>query len=216
MLSIFQETNQKRFKTCAKLFFKQTNLRTILVSLRFEIITDCPKFEFKDQLWNNLLRHYIEQKGPAVLFQMIFHKFFINILHTVICDCINRFIIYRNFPDKLKLAEKTPIPKYSSLKIGDYQPISISLTVSKIFEIIYRQLSCFELKFSKYLCGFLKKAFNPTSLLRLLTSWQNRLSKGKAVGNVLMDLSKAYGCLPHDLLVTKLKKNIWSFTVCVC
>lgn len=111
MLSIFQETNQKRFKTCAKLFFKQTNLRTILVSLRFEIITDCPKFEFKDQLWNNLLRHYIEQKGPAVLFQMIFHKFFINILHTVICDCINRFIIYRNFPDKLKLAEKTPIPK---------------------------------------------------------------------------------------------------------
>ena len=39
----------------------------------------------------------------------------------------------------------------------------------------------------------------------MLTSWQNRLDKGEIVGIVLMDLSKAYDCLPHDLLIAKLE-----------
>ena len=59
----------------------------------------------------------------------------INILDTVICDCINRSINCSKFPDKLKLAEITPIPKKGeSLEVGDYRPISILPSVSKLFE----------------------------------------------------------------------------------
>ena len=41
--------------------------------------------------------------------------------------------------------------------------------------------------------------------MNLLKNWQKKkLYKSGVIGTVLMDLSKAYDCLPHDLLITKL------------
>jgi len=40
--------------------------------------------------------------------------------------------------------------------------------------------------------------------MQLLRSWQKSLGNGKIVGTILMDLSKAYDCLPHDLLIATL------------
>ena len=38
-----------------------------------------------------------------------------------------------------------------------------------------------------------------------LTSWQNSLDEGRFVVSILMDLTKAYNCLPQDLLLAKLQ-----------
>ena len=38
-----------------------------------------------------------------------------------------------------------------------------------------------------------------------MQAWQEELDKGGLVGTILMDLSKAYDCLPHELLVEKLE-----------
>ena len=45
------------------------------------------------------------------------------------------------------------------------------------------------------------------ALLNLLKNWQKCLNKYGSVGTVLMDLGKAYDCLPHDLLLAKLSAN---------
>ena len=41
-------------------------------------------------------------------------------------------------------------------------------------------------------------------LLRLIENWEKSLDNKSFVGTFLMDLSKAFDCIPHDLLVAKL------------
>ena len=40
--------------------------------------------------------------------------------------------------------------------------------------------------------------------MRLIENWKKHLDNKKIVGTVLMDLSKAFDCIPHDLLISKL------------
>ena len=55
------------------------------------------------------------------------------------------------------------------------------------------------------LCGFRKAHSTQHARFKLLQSWQKELDNGGFVGTVLMDLSKAYDCIPHELLIAKLK-----------
>ena len=72
--------------------------------------------------------------------------------------------------------------------------------------MIYEQTSYyFELFFNEILCGFRKVHSTQHALFKLLTSWQNSLDRGGIIGPILMDLSKAYDCLPHNLLFAKLQ-----------
>ena len=90
---------------------------------------------------------------------------------------------------------------------ANYRPRSISRLVSKVFEkIIYDQLyECIENFLNQLLCGFRKAYSTQNPLFRLLQKWQNMFGSGKFIGTILMDLSKAYDCLRHDLLIAKLE-----------
>ena len=61
-------------------------------------------------------------------------------------------------------------------------------------------------KFSSYLAGFRKNHNTQNSLLRMIESCKVRLNNGSKVGEIIiMDLSKAFNNLNHELLLTKFK-----------
>ena len=120
---------------------------------------------------------------------------------------INDMLEHNIFPDALKLADVKPVHKKGdSTDMGNFRPISLLPTLSKVFErIIFDQLNAhFESIFSPLLCGFRKGYSTKYALLKLLLAWHKSLDQKGVVGAVLMDLSKAFDTLPHDLLIAKL------------
>ena len=126
-----------------------------------------------------------------------------------LANCINECIKQNKFPNELKIADITPIfKKDDPLDKTNYRPISILPTVSKIFErILFNQLQLFSNKFLlPLLCGFRKGYSTQYALISLLQKWQKCLDVSDGiVGTLLMDLSKAYDCVNHDLIIAKLE-----------
>ena len=56
--------------------------------------------------------------------------------------------------------------------------------------------------FSPYIAEYRQNYRCQHVLLRLIEEWRLKLDNDYVVGGVLMDLSKAFDCIPHDLLVT--------------
>ena len=121
-------------------------------------------------------------------------------------DIINSSIRNGTFPEELKLAEVTPLfKKADPFDKVNYRPVSLLPHVSKASErIIFNQISTFfEPHFSGLLTAFYKNYNTQHSLLKLLELWKEALDKGKSVGAIFMDLSKAFDTLNHSLLIVK-------------
>ena len=77
---------------------------------------------------------------------------------------------------------------------------------------MFKQISeFFENIFSKNQCGFRKGHSTQQYLLAMLEKWKRSVDSGKAFGALLTDLSKAFDCLDHELLIAKL--NAYGFSL---
>ena len=113
----------------------------------------------------------------------------------------------KKFPSNLKLADVTPIfKKEDSTLTRNYRPVSVLPTVSKIFErLMQKQIISYIDRFlSPYMCGYRKGYSTQTALLSLIERWKITLDKKGFVGAILMDLSKAFDTINHELLIAKL------------
>ena len=73
----------------------------------------------------------------------------------------------------------------------------------KIFEkLIYNQIFEFmNHKLSKYITGFRKKNIQHT-LLKMIETWILKLNYGNKIGALIMNLSKAFNTINHDLFLS--------------
>ena len=113
------------------------------------------------------------------------------------------------FPKELKQADIKPIYKKEPRNEKEnYRPVSISPNLSKIFErCMYDQLKDhFEKLKSKYQCLAQKGFSTQHCLLAMIEKLQKSLDSGGGwtLAALLTDPSKAFDCLPHDLLIAKL------------
>jgi hypothetical protein len=121
---------------------------------------------------------------------------------------VNKIIDSNIFPDDLKKAQVTPLYKKDDpFEMKNYRPVSILSSTSKVFEKVINDQLCtyFDNIFHNFLAAFRPKYGCQTTLLRMIEDWKMALDNNEHVGAILMDLSKAFDCLPHNLIALKLK-----------
>ena len=131
-----------------------------------------------------------------------------EIVCPYLTDCINSAVYDCNFPNELKEADLAPLFKNDDSNYkGNFSSISVLPAASKIYERLLKDQICpyFQDKLSDILCRFREGYNTQHALIRLIEQWRKCLDASGIVGTVLMDLSKAYDCLPHDLLIAKLE-----------
>ena len=57
---------------------------------------------------------------------------------------------------------------------------------------------------SPILCGYQKGFNSHRALIALLEKWRGILDKKRFAGAILIDLSKAFDCINHELMIAKL------------
>lgn len=126
-----------------------------------------------------------------------------------ITHIINLSIESGRFPNDLKKAKVIPLyKKGSKLEQGNYRPVSILCTLSKIIErIVFEQvnnyLSSHNLIYELQ-SGFRKSHSTDTCLLYLTDYIRKEVDKGNFCGMVMLDLQKAFDTVDHRILLSKL------------
>lgn len=116
------------------------------------------------------------------------------------------------FPARLKKADIKPIHKKDDkLNVNNYRPVSLLITLSKIFEgIMASRLRCF-LSLNQILAkeqfGFQKGSSTADAIFDIVDFVTEALDGKENVVSVLLDLSKAFDHVDHEILLNILERN---------
>ena len=141
-----------------------------------------------------------------------FIKCIINEISMPLCHIFNLSFKQGHVPHQLKLAKVVPIFKKGGKQtsVDDYRPISLLPVFSKILEKIVT------MKLSNYLSahniihpnqyGFQSKHSTIHPMIHLLNKVGDAMNKKQYTIGIFWDLKKAFDLVPHDILLSNLKK----------
>ena len=136
-----------------------------------------------------------------------------NAIDSHLTNIINSDIEENSFSESTKIASVRPIFKKNEReKVENYRPVSILNCFSKIYEkYILVQFKPFLNDFlSQYMAAYRVHNSSSHFLIRLIEHWKKALAEKFVASTILMDLSIAFDCIPHDLLIAKL--HVYGFS----
>ena len=130
-------------------------------------------------------------------------------LASPLTTLFNYCIRTSTLPCSWKMSNVFPVYKKGDTSDkNNYRPVSVLPAISKLFEkALFDQLySSFLPIFSPNMSGFFRGHSTATVLIKLTDDWRKSLDEKQEVGVVAIDLSKAFDCICHSLLL----KGIWT------
>jgi hypothetical protein len=129
---------------------------------------------------------------------------------------INKSITSIQYPDYVKKAIVSPLIKKSDqLDKANYRPLSILTSTSKLFEgVMCDQITNFMSEYlSNDLAAYRKHYSCNNVLINCIENWRKALDNNQNVGCILIDLSKAFDSLPHNLLIANYMHMVFHQTL---
>ena len=120
---------------------------------------------------------------------------------------VSQTIIFRLL---ISIIEQRTLQPYLFVKIKDrqnkedYHPVSILNGFYEIF-INDSMFSIIQTFLSNFFSTYRKHYSRNHVLISLIRTRKKNLDNNKIIGAVLMDISKAFDCTPHDLLLAKME-----------
>ena len=130
-----------------------------------------------------------------------------NVIDCHLASIINNDISSNKFSKHVKTSTVRPIfKKDDRANIKNYCPVSLLNIFLKTYErFLHENLTSYvEIFLSKLFSAYCKSYILNHVLIGLIENLKKSLDQKKFLGTVLMDLSKAFDSIPHDLLIAKI------------
>ena len=157
----------------------------------------------------SVINQFKSKRSHLNVIPSFMYKYISKIISPILSTLINDSFCEGQFPDVLKTARVIPIFKSGQREIiSNYRPISTLHFLCKVYErIMFKRLCKF---FKKYdiindeQFGFRKNRSTSDAVLKLTDNIYETFNTGQYMVSVLLDFSKAFDTVNHNILLQKL------------